>query len=220
MKTPTSTTGSSEDPAGALRSPFTLIELAAVAAIMAMAVGMAAIAMRDGSGRARFDRTALEFRRFCSGARAQAMELGRDRAVSCLPEQRAFVSGDPRPAPPLPEDSALVLTEPLPEEDGGDDPGSADYVAPPDLPRLTWTVPERFEMRRIGAGGEDEPIWSDDADGDGDAPPETELFRFLPDGGAAGDLNFALISGSRRRIFRISPISGRILEEEEGDSVR
>ena len=72
-----------------------------------------------------------------------------------------------------------------------------------------WVLPEQFQL---GEGLFEEA----DLDEEG----TVELFRFFPDGGASGNRRFELHYRTLKRIFEISPLTGRLTvregtEEEE-----
>ena len=63
-------------------------------------------------------------------------------------------------------------------------------------------------------GQEDEEAgWVDVTEGH----EEQEVFRFFADGGASGSLKFTLQYGKLSRAFSISPLTGRMLTEDEGE---
>ena len=63
-----------------------------------------------------------------------------------------------------------------------------------------WKLPEHFEL---GEGLFDESELGEDG--------TVELFRFFPDGGASGKRRFELHLRSLKRIFEISPPTGRLM---------
>ncbi len=192
---------------------FTLIELVVVTVITALAIGLAANTLRQRSGPAQFDQAAREFRQFCTATRSQAMELGRDRVVYYYFNDRTFRSSDPEKTPPPREEETIILQE-VPEEyrNDTDNPESENYVAPPNFASLKWRIPEDYQIRN---GGADELEYADSLFENDDEDLEcVEVFRFFSDGGAAGELLFTLQFKKWAKTFRISPLTGRILEEE------
>ncbi len=196
-----------------MRRSFTLIELVVVTVISALAIGLAANTLRQRSGPAQFDQAAREFRQFCVATRSQAMELGRDRVVYYYFKDRTFRSSDPIRTPPPREEETIILKE-VPEEYRTDteDPESSNYIAPPNFASLKWQIPEDYRIRN---GGADALEYVDSLFENDDENLEcVEVFRFFSDGGAAGELLFTLQFKRWAKTFRISPLTGRILEEE------
>ena len=187
---------------------FTLIELVVVCAIIALAVGLGMTAMRS-SGGAKFERTVDGFQEFCTGARIQAMELGRDRVIYFNRKERKFRAGDAQRIS-LPSEEEVVYLADVPEEYRSDeDDEELGYSQPRTLASLFWTIPEDYRM-----GQEDEEAgWVDVTEGH----EEQEVFRFFADGGASGSLKFTLQYGKLCRTFSISPLTGRMLSEDEGE---
>ena len=183
------------------RRSFTLIELVAVITIAALAVGISSTAMRRSSGAAAFENSVLTFRQFCTGARAQAAEFGRDRVIYYLPDERIFRTGDPEPVRIDPE--AITQMEPpdevlhgraapgaaLPEEEEGRQP------AP-----LRWKLPENYSMESDEEGSGTSGVFGE----------QLEVFRFYPDGGASGLREFRLTSGKLTKILKISALTGKL----------
>jgi hypothetical protein len=190
------------------RASFTLIELVVVCAIIALAVGLGMVSLRS-SGGAKFERTVDGFQEFCSGARMQAMELGRDRVIYFNRKERKFRAGDPERLM-LPNEDELVYLPDVPEEYRTDeDEEWESYQQPRTLASLFWTIPEEYRM-----GQEDEETgWVDVTEGH----EEQEVFRFFSDGGASGALKFTLTYGKFSRTFSISPLTGRMLTEENAE---
>ena len=91
------------------------------------------------------------------------------------------------------------------------EPAQDSTAAEEELPksRLEWKIPEDFEL------GKDFPGPADEPDEDGTLP----MFKFFSDGGAAGHRRLELKIGELRRLFEISPLTGRIIavREEEGN---
>ncbi len=177
------------------RRNFTLIELIAVIAIAAMVLSMAVASLRRSSSAARFDQHIRSFQQFCLTARAQSAELGIERAVVYLPEERVFRAVEPDTVPVDPE--AIIPLEPPPD---GSEAWFDDRV-PTGYARLFWSLPEEFEL---------EAEW-DPADS---FASSLELFRFFADGGATARGEFRLTRGTLGKCFRISPLTGRLLVEE------
>ena len=189
-----------------VRKGFTLIELVVVCAIIALAVGLGMTAMR-GSGSAKFERTVDGFQEFCTGARIQAMELGRDRVIYFNRKERKFRAGDARKVM-LPNEEEMVYLPDVPEEyRSEEDEEELGYTQPRTLASLFWTIPEDYRMGQE----DDESGWVDITEGN----EEQEVFRFFADGGASGSLKFTLQFGKLSRTFSISPLTGRMLTEEE-----
>ncbi len=183
---------------------FTLIELVVVCAIIALAVGLGMTSMRS-SGSARFERTVEGFQEFCTGARIQAMELGRDRVIYFNRKERKFRAGDAERLS-LPNEEELIYLPDVPDEYRVDDEEDENYSQPRTLASLYWTIPEDYRMGQE----DDESGWVDVTEGH----EEQEVFRFFSDGGASGSLKFTLQYGKLSRTFSISPLTGRMLAEE------
>lgn len=186
---------------------FTLIELVVVCAIIALAVGLGMTAMRS-SGGAKFERTVDGFQEFCTGARIQAMELGRDRVIYFNRKERKFRAGDARKIT-LPSEEEMVYLADVPDEYRTDEEEELNYTQPRTLASLFWTIPEDYRMGQE----DDESGWVDVTEGH----EEQEVFRFFADGGASGSLKFTLQYGKLNRTFSISPLTGRMLTEEEDE---
>lgn len=189
------------------RRSFTLIELVAVITIAALAVGISSTAMRRSSGAAAFENSVLTFRQFCTGARAQAAEFGRDRVIYYLPDERIFRTGDPEPVRIDPE--AITQMEPpdevlngraapgaaLPEEEEGRQPTP-----------LRWKLPENYLMESDEEGSGTFRVLGES----GVFGEQLEVFRFYPDGGASGLREFRLTSGKLTKILKISALTGKL----------
>lgn len=93
------------------RSGFTLLELVAAIAIIALAVGLAVSTLRSESPIQQLNNAALQFEEFCMRVRFQALENGADRIVAFHPEEKRFFLRVP--AEFLPD-----KTEPSVEETG------------------------------------------------------------------------------------------------------
>lgn len=193
-----------------IRSYFTLIELVVVCAIIALAVGLGMTSLRS-SGGAKFERTVEGFQEFCTGARIQAMELGRDRVIYFNRKERKFRAGDAQKLP-LPNEEEMVYLSDVPEEyrTEEDDEMDAAYSQPRTLASLFWTIPEDYRMGQE----DDESGWMDVTEGH----EEQEVFRFFSDGGASGSLKFTLQYGKWNRTFSISPLTGRMISEENEEN--
>ena len=189
-----------------MRRSFTLLELVVVCAIIALAVGLGTATMR-GSGTARFERTVRGFQDFCTAARMQAMELGRDRVIYFNRQERRFSASDPR-AIALPREEEAVYLAGVPEEyrTDEDDELTSAYGQPRTLAALTWTIPEEYRMNHEDDSGD----WVDVTAGN----EEQEVFRFFSDGAASGSLSFTLKFDKFERTFTISPLTGRMLTVE------
>ena len=176
------------------RNNFTLIELVAVVAIMTLVLGISVSMLRKRSGPAQFENSVLAFRQFCMAARAQAAELGRDRVICYLPEDRSFRSGDPEPVEV--DRDAVVLLEPPDQE-----PESEEFDTPASFAELKWLLPEEFVMNtetgELGNVGD-----------------RIEVFRFFPDGSASGVRELRLQFRDWSRVMTISPLTGRLMVEE------
>lgn len=166
------------------RSGFTLLELVAAIAIIALAVGLAVSTLRSESPIQQLNNAALQFEEFCMRVRFQALENGADRIVAFHPEEKRFFLRVP--AEFLPD-----KTEPSVEETGQETEKTVVQE---------WKLPEHFEL---GEGLFDESELGDDG--------TVELFRFFPDGGASGKRRFELHLRSLKRIFEISPLTGRLM---------
>ncbi len=194
-----------------VRRPFTLLELVVVCAIIALAIGLGTTALRGRSGTAKFNRTVRSFQEFCAAARMQAMELGRDRVVTFRESDRKFSAGDPAVLQ-LPREEECVYLTGVPEElrdDTFQDPDGT-FETPRTLAALEWQIPEEYAIH----SGEDENAGTVTVAGGGE---EKEVFRFFADGGASGSLRFTIRFGKLARTFFISPLTGRMINEEEGE---
>ena len=185
---------------------FTLIELVVVCAIIALAVGLGTVTMRS-SGAGKFDRTVRGFQEFCTAARMQAMELGRDRVIYFNRQERKFTASDPR-STVLPREEDAVYLAGVPEEYRTDDDEELEnaYTQPRTLAALVWTIPEEYRMNQEDDSGG----WVDVTAG----TEEQEVFRFFSDGAASGSLSFTLKLNNFERTFVISPLTGRMLTVE------
>ena len=189
------------------RRPFTLLELVVVIAIAALAIGMGASALKRRSGPAQFSEAVRGFQAFCVASRSQAMELGRDRVVYFLPQERLFRSGDPEVLPAPKEEEMVVLTQ-IPDEYRTDGDGATDdYDTPAVLTEPKWKLPEDYLLDEEASEGI-EPV------DPGGEEIKLEVFRFFADGGAAGRLKFTMQYRSWAKTFVISPLTGRILVED------
>ena len=77
------------------RNPFTLVEVVVVIAIMIVTGAIAVSTMRTDSTARLMKNTANEFRSLCSRVRYKAMEMGEDRMVVYVPEERMFYMARP-----------------------------------------------------------------------------------------------------------------------------
>ncbi len=185
-----------------LRNNFTLIELVAVIAIMTLVLGMSVSMLRKNSDPAKFENSILSFKEFCMASRAQAAELGRDRVIYYIPEERIFRSGDPR-QPEIDLDAIVVLETSLQE------PEPEDPENPAGLKELKWLLPKEFVMDadEEALGEVDEDAFIDDG--------RIEVFRFFPDGSASGVRDFRIQYRDLSRTLTISPLTGRMTVKEE-----
>ena len=135
------------------RSGFTLLELVAAIAIIALAVGLAVSTLRSESPIQQLNNAALQFEEFCMRVRFQALENGADRIVAFHPEEKRFFLRVP--AEFLPD-----KTEPSVEETGQETEKTVVQE---------WKLPEHFEL---GEGLFDESELGEDG--------TVELFRFFP----------------------------------------
>ena len=69
---------------------FTLLELVAAIAIIALATGLAVSTLRTESPVQKLARAGLQFEEFCMRVRFQALENGADRIVAFHPEEKRF----------------------------------------------------------------------------------------------------------------------------------
>lgn len=74
--------------------PFTLIEITAVIAVMAIAAGIAVAAFLGESPAQHVERAAAGFETFCARVRYDAMEKSADRMVCFDPESSCFYAAD------------------------------------------------------------------------------------------------------------------------------
>ncbi len=167
---------------------FTLLELVAAIAIIALATGLAVSTLRTESPVQKLARAGLQFEEFCMRVRFQALENGADRIVAFHPEEKRFFMRIPAGFEPE--------TDPA-EETGETDSREKRVVQ-------EWILPEQFEL---GEGLFEET----DLDEEG----TVELFRFFPDGGASGNRRFELHYRTLKRIFEISPLTGRLTARDE-----
>ncbi len=177
-------------------SPFTLLELVAAIAIIALATGLAVSTLRPESPMQKLDRAGLQFEEFCMRVRFQALENGADRIIAFQPEEKRFFMRIPEGFEPE--------ADPL-----NNDPDAPNPEPEKEPVAQEWVLPEQFQL---GEGLFEEA----DLDEEG----TVELFRFFPDGGASGNRRFELHYRTLKRIFEISPLTGRLTvregtEEEE-----
>lgn len=98
------------------KSSFTLLELVAVMAIIALTTALAVSTFRGNSPARQLDEAELELETFFARVRYQAQEQGEDKLVCFDPELRRFQM---------------------------DTPTQSDTVEP-EPPHLQWTLPEKF----------------------------------------------------------------------------
>lgn len=166
------------------RRGFTLLELVAAIAIITLAVGLAVSTLRTESPIQQLNNAALQFEEFCMRVRFQALENGADRIVAFHPGEKRFFLRIPQEFMPESTDPASEKIEP-----------ETDKTVVQE-----WKLPEHFEL---GEGLFDESELDDNG--------TVELFRFFPDGGASGKRRFELHFRSLKRIFEISPLTGRMM---------
>ena len=173
----------------AVRRRFTLLEMIAVAAILALGTAVSVGVLRKRSGGAEFERRCVSFSDFCGKVRRQAMESGRPRSLYCNAAERCFESG----AVPEAAGSEIAPLVPPPELD----PAAAQAEErAPELRTERWVVPEEFSVPVVTADGFGERL---------------EVFRFYPDGGVFQTAELVFEYGSMRRSFRIQPLTGKLL---------
>lgn len=170
------------------KHPFTLLELIVVMTVMFLTAGMGVALFKGQSPARKLENAALEWEEFCARVRYQALESGEEREIVFDPESRTFRMK-------VPEKESAEGSGPDPEDE---------------LPKskLEWKIPDEFETGDTAAFGEEEPAE------DGTFP----MFKFYSDGGASGHRRLELKIGELRRIFEISPLTGRVitLPEKEG----
>lgn len=171
------------------RRGFTLLELVAAIAIIALAVGLAVSTLRTESPVQRLNSAGLQFEEFCMRVRFQALENGADRIVAFNPGEKQFFMRIP--AEFVPEEEPESSEGLLPAE-------SAKTIVP------EWKLPEQFDLG--------ESLFEES---DLDENGTVELFRFFPDGGASGRRRFELHFRTLRRIFEISPLTGRLTVRDD-----
>ncbi|MDR0933172.1 MAG: prepilin-type N-terminal cleavage/methylation domain-containing protein [Victivallales bacterium] len=164
------------------RTSFTLLELVAVMAIIAVATSLAVSSFRGESPARKVENTSLEFASWCAQVRYSAMESGTERIVSFSPDEQKFFA----------QDSAQNLAQ------------NVDASEPIDeKPPKEWRLPEEFEL-------DPETLIADMSEGG-----TIEIFRFFPDGSANASREFLLKFKNLQRRFRVSPLTGMLLQSEE-----
>ena len=170
------------------KQPFTLLELVVVMTVMFLAAGMGIALFKGQSPARKLDNAALEWEEFCARVRYQALESGEEREIVFDPESRTFKMK-------------------VPEKENSEEDDQSD---PDELPKskLEWKIPEDFETADDPSAFEEEPSE------DGTYP----MFRFYSDGGASGHRRLELKIGELRRVFEVSPLTGRVITvpEQEG----
>ena len=172
--------------------PFTLIELVVVMTIAAVATGLAVSTFRNESPSRKLQRACLEFETFCAGVRYQAQEFGEARIVYLDSAESSLVVKAPE-----------TEKEEDEEEDSGEEEEKISSGNDDEEKIISrWKFPEDFSLDL------------EESDEDGEL---TELFRFFPDGGAAGIRELTFSVKELKRSYRISPLTGQLslMEVEE-----
>lgn len=195
---------------------FTLLELIVVISVMLLVLGLAVTSFRGESPARLLERSTLEFESFCAAVRYQAMEKGEDRIVVFVPETRVFRMRIPAPSADdedgngaygeiffpngenssLPEDAFLFGNTP---EEGKSS--------------IQWILPEAFvlEWDSISSGSFPDSPESPEEE-------EYELFRFFPNGSAAGKRKLSFRMKGMTRTMEVSALTGllRVTKESSG----
>ncbi len=199
---------------------FTLLELIVVISVMLLVLGLAVSSFRGESPARLLERSTLEFESFCAAVRYQAMEKGEDRIVVFDPEARVFrmripasadgeemfrigsngFSGDP---------SLFSLTVSAEEEEEKEERGMMEEDGASSS--MKWILPEAFEFEWDSCSGS----FPDSPEGEEE---EYELFRFFPNGSAAGKRKLSFRMKGMTRTFEVSALTGllRVTEESSG----
>ncbi len=169
---------------------FTLIEIIAVTVIILMISAVAVNTLHEQPPSFAVQSAADDFALFCSRARMRAMERGCDMAIVFVKDDNRF---DARESwtPPV----RCAFDRPLDETPAA--------RAPAD-PLFSWRLPEKFLLNS-------DSLPTAAAENAG----ELEIFRFFPDGGAAGSAVFQLSFDGAVRNIGISPLSGTVAVNNE-----
>ncbi|MEG2074876.1 MAG: hypothetical protein RRY34_00110 [Victivallaceae bacterium] len=164
---------------------FTLIELIAVICILVLTLSIAVVLFRGDSARPQLERAALDFESFCARGRFQAMETGCDKVAALDLNSDTFF---------------LVEAELF----GNDD---AAYQLTLDFkpPVIRYPLPEKCELQSDLVNANDLLSFGEYA--------LIPVFRFFPDGGAAGSREFKLGRGEWILKLKIAPLTGSLAAE-------
>lgn len=176
-----------------ISSPFTLIELVVVIAVIVLSLGLVAASFRGESAARQMENLAIGFESFCAKAKFQAQEHGEDILVCFSPDTRTFIT------------KRTLSNEELAAEERRRQEikeGEEEEKEPPI--QLKWRLPEKITV------GEE-----DFADGDGDEEHYFEVFRFFPDGGGSAIRKFKVQCKNLSRTYDISPLTGLLVTVKE-----
>lgn len=181
-------------------SPFTLLELIVVIAVLSLVLAVVAAAFRGESPGRLMASASIEFETFCARVRFQALEHGEDRIVAFDPEKKLFFAAVPID---LERDDEVRI-----EEGDKEDQEEAEKLkkvpeSTAENARVKWKLPDKFELdeEEVDLSGVNEHGW-------------LEIFRFLPDGGAVGRRKFQMIYKNAARTFEISALTGKMIARE------
>ena len=161
---------------------FTLIELIAVISILVLTLSIAVAVFRGDSARGQLEQAALDFESFCARGRFQAMEANCDKVVALDLNTNTFL---------------LVAAELF-----GNDDVAYRLTLDFQLPVIRCRLPDKCELPGDLTSAEDLLSFGDYA--------LVPVFRFFPDGGAAGKREFEFSRGEWCLKLRIAPLTGRV----------
>lgn len=181
-------------------SPFTLLELIVVIAVLSLVLAVVSAAFRGESPGRLMASAAIEFETFCARVRFQALENGEDRLVAFDPEKKLFFAAVPTN---LERDDEVRIEE-------GDKEDLEEAEKRKQIPestaenaKLKWKLPDKFEL-------DEEALDLSEVNDHG----WLEIFRFFPDGGASGTRKFQMVYKSAARTFEISALTGKMITRE------